>query len=110
MASQNQGMTIAVIVFVILTVISMAIAVVFVKSSSELEVKLKAAEKAAADADNAAYTTAGGTDSAAVIDALQKSDYKDGIAGEISFRDDKTLARSNFIVLEGKGGAWALAE
>ena len=58
----------------------------------------------------AAFTTAGSTDSAAVIDALQKSDYKDGIAGEISFRDDKTLARSNFIVLEGKGGAWALAQ
>jgi len=58
----------------------------------------------------AAFTTAGGTDSAAVIDALQKSDYKDGIAGEITFRDDRTLARSNFIVLEGKGGAWALAQ
>ena len=44
------------------------------------------------------------------MDALQKSDFKDGLAGEITFRDDHTLARSNFIVLEGKGGAWALAQ
>ena len=58
----------------------------------------------------AAITTAGGTDSAKVIDALQKSDFKDGLAGEITFREDHTLARSNFIVLEGKGGAWALAQ
>ena len=58
----------------------------------------------------AAIKTAGGTDSAKVIDALQKSDFKDGLAGKIVFRDDKTLARSNFIVLEGKGGAWALAK
>ena len=58
----------------------------------------------------AAIKTAGGTDPAKVIDALQKSDYKDGLAGEIVFRDDKTLARSNFIVLEGKGGAWVLAQ
>ena len=34
----------------------------------------------------------------------------DGLAGEITFREDHTLARSNFIVLEGKGGAWALAQ
>jgi branched-chain amino acid transport system substrate-binding protein len=58
----------------------------------------------------AAMKTAGGTDSAKVIDALQKSDFKDGLAGEITFRADHTLARSNFIVLEGKGGAWALAQ
>jgi branched-chain amino acid transport system substrate-binding protein len=57
-----------------------------------------------------AITTAGGTDPAKVMDALQKSDFKDGLAGEITFRDDHTLARSNFIVLEGKGGAWALAK
>ncbi len=57
-----------------------------------------------------AIKTAGGTDSAKVIDALQKSDFKDGLAGEITFRDDRTLARSNFIVLEGKSGAWALAQ
>jgi branched-chain amino acid transport system substrate-binding protein len=55
-----------------------------------------------------AIATAGGTDSAKVIDALAKSDYK-GLAGEITFRPDHTLARSNFIVLEGKGGNWTLA-
>jgi branched-chain amino acid transport system substrate-binding protein len=53
---------------------------------------------------------AGGTDSAKVMAALQAEDYKDGIAGEITFRPDHTLARSNFIVLEGKGGAWAMAQ
>ena len=58
----------------------------------------------------AAITTAGGTDGAKIADALQKSDYKDGIAGEISFRDDHTLARSNFVVVVGKGGTWALAQ
>ncbi len=56
-----------------------------------------------------AIATAGGTDSAKVIDALAKSDYK-GLAGEITFRPDHTLARSNFIVLEGKGGSWTLAQ
>jgi len=58
----------------------------------------------------AAITTAGSTDSAKVIAALQASDFKDGLAGEITFRPDHTLARSNFIVLEGKGGAWTLAK
>lgn len=57
-----------------------------------------------------AITKAGGTDSAKVIAALQAEDYKDGIAGEISFRDDHTLARSNFVVVVGKGGTWALAQ
>lgn len=56
-----------------------------------------------------AISKAGGTDSAKVIDALSKEDYK-GLAGEISFRPDHTLARSNFIVIEAKGGAWALAQ
>ncbi|HEY4203051.1 MAG TPA: branched-chain amino acid ABC transporter substrate-binding protein [Devosiaceae bacterium] len=53
---------------------------------------------------------AGSTDSAAVIKTLKGANYTDGLAGPISFRDDNTLARSNFIVLEGKGGAWALAQ
>jgi branched-chain amino acid transport system substrate-binding protein len=57
-----------------------------------------------------AITKAGGTDSAKVIAALQAEDYKDGIAGEISFRPDHTLARSNFVVVVGKGGAWTLAQ
>jgi len=56
-----------------------------------------------------AITKAGGTDSAKVIDALAKEDYK-GLAGEVTFRDDHTLARSNFIVIEAKGGAWTLAQ
>ena len=90
MASQNQGMTIAVIVFVILTVISMAIAVVFVKSSSELEVKLKAAEKAAADADNAAYTTAGELNELKQIVTPQPSadQLLDSAAMKKKFQDD----------------------
>ena len=57
-----------------------------------------------------AITKAGGTDSAKVIAALQAEDYKDGIAGEISFRPDHTLARSNFVVVVGKGGTWALSQ
>jgi len=56
-----------------------------------------------------AISKAGGTDSAKVIDALAKEDYK-GLAGEITFRPDHTLARSNFIVIEAKGGAWTLAQ
>ena len=52
---------------------------------------------------------AGGTDSAKLTAALQAEDYK-GIAGEITFRPDHTLARSNFVVVVGKGGAWTLAE
>jgi branched-chain amino acid transport system substrate-binding protein len=57
-----------------------------------------------------AINAAGSTDSAKVIAALQASDFKDGLAGEITFRADHTLARSNFIVLEGKSGAWTLAK
>jgi len=57
-----------------------------------------------------AIDKAGSTDSAAIIAALKGADFKDGLAGPISFRDDNTLARSNFVVLEGKGGAWTLAE
>jgi branched-chain amino acid transport system substrate-binding protein len=53
---------------------------------------------------------AGSTDSAKVIAALKSADFKDTLSGPISFRDDHTLARSNFIVLEGKGGAWTLAQ
>jgi branched-chain amino acid transport system substrate-binding protein len=57
-----------------------------------------------------AMNQAGTTDSDKVIAALKSADFKDGLAGEITFRDDNTLARSNFIVLEGKGGAWTLAQ
>ena len=57
-----------------------------------------------------AIGSAGSTDSAKVIAALKTADFKDGLAGPISFRADNTLARSNFIVLEGKNGAWTLAQ
>ncbi len=53
---------------------------------------------------------AGGTDSAKLMAALQAEDYKDGIAGEITFKPDHTLGRSNFVVVEVKGGAWTLAQ
>jgi len=56
-----------------------------------------------------AITKAGGTDSAKLIAALQAEDYK-GIAGEITFKPDHTLGRSNFVVVVGKGGTWTLAQ
>jgi len=57
-----------------------------------------------------AMTTAGSTDSAAVIDALAKASGKEWLTGPISFTPDKTLARSNFVVVEGKDGGWVRAE
>ena len=54
-----------------------------------------------------AITKAGSTDADAVIDALKSADGEEWLAGPISFTDENTLARSNFIVLEGKDGAWA---
>jgi branched-chain amino acid transport system substrate-binding protein len=57
-----------------------------------------------------AITDAGSTDGKAVIEALQKTDGKEWLAGPISFTDKNTLARSNFIVLEGKDGAWVRAD
>lgn len=57
----------------------------------------------------AAIDASGGTDGQQIADALQKSDYK-GIAGEISFRDDHTLARSNFVLVVGQGGTWTLPQ
>ena len=56
-----------------------------------------------------AISKAGSTDSAKVIAALQAEDYK-GIAGEITFKPDHTLGRSNFVVVVGKGGHWTLAQ
>lgn len=56
-----------------------------------------------------AISKAGGTDSAKLIAALQAEDYK-GIAGEITFKPDHTLGRSNFVVVVGKGGTWTLAQ
>lgn len=53
---------------------------------------------------------AGTTDSAKVIAVLKTAKGKEWLAGPISFTDKNTLARSNFIVLEGKGGAWIRAK
>lgn len=57
-----------------------------------------------------AIEEAGSTEPDAIIAALESADYQDAIAGPISFTDENTLARSNFVVLEGQGGAWALAD
>lgn len=56
-----------------------------------------------------AITAAGSTEPDAVIAALKASDF-DGLAGNITFTPENTLARSNFVVLEGKNGAWTLAK
>ncbi|MGH7072096.1 MAG: branched-chain amino acid ABC transporter substrate-binding protein [Acetobacteraceae bacterium] len=55
-----------------------------------------------------AITVAGSTDRTKVIAALKKTDNFPGIAGPISFTPQNTLARSNFVVLLGKGGQWTL--
>lgn len=57
-----------------------------------------------------ALNTAGGTDPAKVIETLQRANFTETISGPISFTPEKTLSRSNFVVLEGKGGAWTLAQ
>jgi branched-chain amino acid transport system substrate-binding protein len=57
-----------------------------------------------------AFTTAGSTDFDKVVATLQSANFTDTISGPISFTPEKTLARSNFVVLEGKGGAWTLAQ
>src|SRR5699024_7806756 len=55
-----------------------------------------------------AMERAGTTDADAVIKALSATDNFEGMAGDISFTDDNTLAKSNFIVLKGQGGQWVL--
>ena len=57
-----------------------------------------------------AFNTAGTTDFDKVVATLQGANFTDTISGPISFTPEKTLARSNFVVLEGKGGAWTLAQ
>ena len=49
-----------------------------------------------------AFTTAGSTDFDKVVAALQGANFTDTISGPISFTPEKTLARSNFVVLAGK--------
>ncbi len=57
-----------------------------------------------------AIDKAGSAEPDKVIAALKSADGKEWLAGPISFTDENTLARSNFIVLEGKDGAWARAD
>ncbi|WP_353979964.1 branched-chain amino acid ABC transporter substrate-binding protein [Salinicola endophyticus] len=53
-----------------------------------------------------AIDKAGSTDADAIIKALGSADGKEWLAGPISFTPQHTLARSNFVVLEGQGGKW----
>lgn len=57
-----------------------------------------------------AIEEAGTTDPQPIIDALASADQQEWLAGPISFTEENTLARSNFIVLEGKGGEWTRAD
>jgi len=57
-----------------------------------------------------AIEKAGSTDPEAVKTALASADGQEWLAGPISFTPENTLARSNFVVLEGKGGEWVAAE
>lgn len=56
-----------------------------------------------------AIDKAGTTDADAVVEALSSVDGEEWLSGPISFTDENTLARSNFIVLEGEGGKWVRA-
>jgi branched-chain amino acid transport system substrate-binding protein len=57
-----------------------------------------------------AMQKAGTTDAAAVEKALASADGKQWLTGPIAFTKQNTLARSNFVVLEGKNGAWIAAQ
>ena len=55
-----------------------------------------------------AIKRAGSTDKAKIVAALKATkDYK-GISGPVNFTPKNTLNRSNFVILEGKGGKWTL--
>ncbi len=56
-----------------------------------------------------AIEKAGSTEPDAVIAALASAGGEEWLTGPISFTPENTLARSNFIVLEGRDGAWTLA-
>jgi branched-chain amino acid transport system substrate-binding protein len=56
-----------------------------------------------------AIEKAGSTKADAIIAQLKTANGQEWLAGPISFTDKLTLARSNFIVLEGKDGAWTRA-
>jgi len=55
-----------------------------------------------------AIEEAGSTDPDKIIEALSAVDGKAWLTGPISFTEQNTLARSNFIVLKGEGGTWTL--
>lgn len=57
-----------------------------------------------------AIEKAGSTDPDAVKEALASADGQEWLAGPITFTPEKTLARSNFIMLQGKGGEWVAAQ
>ncbi|GAA5175925.1 MULTISPECIES: branched-chain amino acid ABC transporter substrate-binding protein [Halomonadaceae] len=57
-----------------------------------------------------AINQAGSTDADAIIKALNSADGQEWLAGPISFTPQHTLARSNFVVLEGQGGKWTRYE
>ena len=57
-----------------------------------------------------AINTAGTTDFDKVVATLQSANFTDTISGPISFTPERTLARSNFVVLQGQGGKWVLAK
>lgn len=56
-----------------------------------------------------AIAKAGTTDASKVIAILKTAHNLEWLAGPISFTKQNTLARSNFIVLQGKNGAWIRA-
>ncbi len=55
-----------------------------------------------------AITRAGSTDKKAIMKALTETKDFKGIAGAISFTEENTLAKSNFVTLVAKGGKWML--
>lgn len=55
-----------------------------------------------------AIQVAGGPDKLKIIAALKATKNFKGVAGPINFTPQNTLARSNFVVLLGKGGQWTL--
>lgn len=57
-----------------------------------------------------AIERAGSTDGDAIIKALKETQGFKGLTGELSFTDDNTLAKSNFVVLQGRGGKWELTD
>ncbi len=55
-----------------------------------------------------AITRASSTDKPKIIAALKATKDFQGVSGPVSFTPQDTLARSNFVILVGKGRQWAL--